>query len=120
MWKMQRAGLYLEGSIEMLKTPRKKRSASTIVGWRSNKELVKAASLTLGNEVLQEMIAVVENASPLHGEQLVFGSQVTEHDHSRHLGRIEGYNRALRNLESLAIHQPVPKEPKATYSPPEE
>lgn len=103
----------------MLKTTRKKRSASTINQWRTSKELVKAARLTLDNEVLQEMMAVVENASPLNGNQLAFGAHISEGDHSRHLGRIEGYSMCLRALESLGILQSLPREPKADYLPEE-
>lgn len=102
-----------------MKTPRKRRSASTISQWRTSKDMVKAARLTLENEVLAEMLAVVENASPLNGEKLAFGAHVSEHDHSRHLGRIEGYAMALRTLESLGTLQTLPREPKATYSPEE-
>lgn len=100
----------------MLKPSRKKRPASTILQWRTSKDLVKAARLKLDDEVLQEMLAVVDNASPLNGNQLAFGSHVTATDHSRHLGRIEGFNMYRQALESLGQLQTMPKEPKATYS----
>lgn len=103
----------------MLKSSRKKRSASTIHQWRTSKDLVKAARLTLDNEVLQEMMAVVENASPLNGNQLAFGAHISEADHSRHLGRIEGFNMYPKALESLGQLQSLPKEPKADYLPEE-
>lgn len=99
---------------------KKRRAASTIQQWRTDKSLVKAASLTMQNEVLQEMLAVVENASPLNGNQLAFGAHISEGDHSRHLGRIEGYSMCLRALESLGQLVSLPKEPKVTYSAPEE
>lgn len=98
---------------------RKRRSASTIAKWRQDKALVKAATLTLQNEVLQEMLAVVDNASPLNGDQLAFGSHVTATDHSRHLGRIEGFNMYRQALESLGILQSVPKDAPQTYPEPE-
>lgn len=99
---------------------KKRRSATTVLQWRQDKSLVKAARLTLDNEVLAEMLAVVEGASPLNGNQLAFGAHISECDHSRHLGRIEGYSMCLRALESLGQLQSLPKEPKITYSAPEE
>lgn len=94
---------------------RKKRSASTTLQWRSDKALVKAAHLTLQNEVLAEMLAVVENASPLHSGQLPMG--VAVHDHSMVLGIIKGYDLALQTLESLGTLLQKPKEPEQTYAP---
>lgn len=94
---------------------RRKRSATTISQWRQDKALVKAATLTLQNEVLQEMLAVVDNASPLNGDQLAFGSHVTATDHSRHLGRIEGFNMYRQALEGLGVLQSIPKDAPQTY-----
>lgn len=102
-----------------MKTPRKRRSASTIIQWRTSKDLVKAARLTLENEILAEMLAVVDNSSPLNGNQLAFGAHISANDHARHLGRIEGFNMYCQTLQSLGVLQTIPKEPKATYSPEE-
>lgn len=99
---------------------RKRRTPNTIVQWRQDKGRCANAFKILESEIMQEMLAIVEKSSPLHGPTLSFGIQVSEHDHSRHLGRIEGYQMAITALESLAAHNPLPKEPKATYSPPEE
>lgn len=94
---------------------RKRRSASNIRQWRQDKALVKTARLTLDNEILMEMLAVVDNASPLNGDQLAFGSHVTATDHSRHLGRIEGFNMYRQALESLGVLQTVPKDAPQNY-----
>lgn len=102
-----------------MKATRKRRSASTIIQWRSDKSLVKAASLTLQNEVLQEMLAVVDNASPLNGNQLAFGAHVGATDHSRHLGRIEGYNMYRQALESLGTIVQISRDAPQTYPDPQ-
>lgn len=99
---------------------RRKRTPTTIIQWRQDKGRCANAHKLLESDVMQEMLAVVENSSPLNGQVLAFGAQVSEHDHSRHLGRIEGFQIAIRTLESLAVWNPLPKEPKALYLPPEE
>lgn len=99
---------------------RRRRTPTTIVQWRQDKGRCANANKIIESQIMQEMLAVLDNSSPLRSQALPFGIQVSEHDHSRQMGRIEGYELAIRTLESLAIYNPLPKEPKATYSPPEE
>lgn len=101
-------------------TGRKKHYPTTVTQWRRDKGRVKAAFHILQDETVQEMLSAVDNSSPLNGDVLAFGAHISEGDHSRHLGRIEGFNMYRKALESLAVLQELPKQPKANYLPPEE
>ena len=95
---------------------KKKRNPISVLQWRQDKGRVRAAQkLFEENPVFQEMFAIAEGATPLNGNQLEFSNRITEHDRSRHLGRIEGYNMAIKVFELLAVYLEKPKQLTTSY-----
>jgi hypothetical protein len=92
----------------------------TIVEWRSVRERVKSARKILDDEAFIQMRTVIAQASPLAAQTIAYGANVTDGDRSRFLGKIEGYQECLANLDKLGVYAPVPKEVKISYEPPEQ
>lgn len=92
----------------------------TIAEWRTIKERVKSARNILDNDAFAEMRRVLVDAAPIAAQTLAYGATVSDGDRSRFLGKIEGYQECLANLEKLGEYAPKPKEVPVRYEPPEE
>ena len=92
----------------------------TIAEWRSVRERVKSARAILDNEAFVQMRQVLIEAAPIDSQTLSWGVGVTDGDRSRYLGKVEGYQECLRNLDKLGEFQPKPKEVPVRYEAPEE
>ena len=92
----------------------------TIAEWRSSKERVRNARGILDNEAFVEMRKILEAANPLVSQTLGYGGVVTDGDRSRFLGKVEGYQECLNNLDKLGELAPKPKEVPIRYEPAEE
>lgn len=92
----------------------------TIAEWRSIRERVKSARNILDNEAFVEMRKVLVDAAPIDSQALGWGSVVTDGDRSRYLGKVEGYQECLRNLDKLGEPMPKIKDVPVRYEPPEE
>lgn len=92
----------------------------TIAEFRSIKERVKSARSILDDEAFLLMRKVLAEASPLWSQTVPYGANVTDGDRSRFLGKIEGYQECLSNMEKMGEFASKPKEVPVRYETPGE
>lgn len=87
-----------------------------IAEWRATKDLVAKARAVLSDPDVRMMLDTVRNSAPLLS---VTSEYLPSHVRSVMLGRIEGYEMAMNDLEALASYAEPKEMPEATFEPQE-
>jgi hypothetical protein len=85
--------------------------------WKSSKDLVTSARKFLNNPEFMTLVDVLRNESPINW--ITVGPMTIE-DRAVTQARIEGYQLALNNLESLGMFEVPKEEIQETFEQPEE
>ena len=92
-------------------------SRITLDQWRSNPDTVKMASKHTNNPEVRQMIDVLRCSAAPHNALLPL--EATMEARGVWQARIEGYNAALNDFESLGVLVKTNEAVEATYEPPE-
>lgn len=80
--------------------------------WQADENLTNSAGKVLVDPVFQMMVQVAKNESP---SLMALTIDCPLETRALHQARIEGYNMALRNIDAMASHKPLPSELVATF-----